>query len=134
LLLRQIAALPHLILLAILGVVTFVIWLIVQWVILFVARYPRILYGFVAGVLRWQTRVTGYSLGLTDSYPPFSFEPSSGAAQAPAWPAAPPQPPAPAAPLQAPTSGGTAGGVAPPRTPGEAGGPRAMPPAPAPPA
>jgi len=76
LLLRQIAALPHYIVLGILGVVTFVIWLVVQWVILFRGYYPRGMFDLVAGITRWQIRVSGYALGLTDRYPPFSFEPS----------------------------------------------------------
>jgi hypothetical protein len=79
LLLRQIAAFPHLVVLAFLGIAAFVIWLVVQWVILFSAAYPRGLFDFVAGYLRWQTRVSGYALGLSDRYPPFTLEPSIAA-------------------------------------------------------
>jgi len=35
LLIRQIAALPHFVVLAILGLVAFLIWIVVQWIILF---------------------------------------------------------------------------------------------------
>jgi hypothetical protein len=77
--LRQIAALPHIIVLFFLGIVVFVIWVVVQWVILFSARFPRGMVDFVAGFVRWQTRVNGYALGLSDRYPPFSLEaPTSG--------------------------------------------------------
>jgi len=76
LLLRQIAALPHVIVLAILGIVGIVIWLVVQWVILFRGVYPRSLFDLVTGIMRWQTRVGAYVLGLSDRYPPFGFEPS----------------------------------------------------------
>ena len=89
LLLRQIAALPHFIVLFFLGIATFVLWVVVQWVILFSARYPRGMFDFVAGVVRWQTRVNGYALGLSDRYPPFSFAPSTEG----------PKPPLPSAPL-----------------------------------
>jgi hypothetical protein len=79
LLLRQIAALPHLIVLFFLGIVAFVLWVVVQWVILFSAGFPRGMFGFVAGFVRWQTRVTGYALGLSDRYPPFTLEaPTTG--------------------------------------------------------
>jgi hypothetical protein len=79
LLLRQIAALPHLIVLFFLSIVSFVLWVVVQWVILFSARYPRGMFDFVAGVVRWQTRVNGYALGLSDRYPPFSLDtPTTG--------------------------------------------------------
>ena len=103
--LRQIAAIPHLIVLFFLGIAAFVVWFIVQWVILFVANYPRGMFDFSSGVLRWQTRVSAYGLGLIDGYPPFTFEPSVGQAQPPQaaqQPVAPPLPPAPAAPLRQP--------------------------------
>jgi hypothetical protein len=76
LLLRVLAALPHEIIVFALGIAAFVVWLMVQWVILFAARYPRGLHDFVAGVTRWRTRVSAYTLGLVDRYPPFTFDPS----------------------------------------------------------
>ncbi len=76
LLLRQIAALPHFLVLLVLGIVAFVLWFVVQWVILFRAVYPRGMFDLVAGFVRWQTRVNGYALGLSDRYPPFTLEPS----------------------------------------------------------
>jgi hypothetical protein len=95
LLLRQLAAIPHYIVLAFIGIAAFIIWLIVQWVILFVARFPQGMWDVVAGYLRWYTRVNAYAMGLVDRYPPFTFEPSltAGAPPAspqPSWPAAPP--------------------------------------------
>jgi len=108
LILRQIAALPHLIVLAFIGIGAFVVWVVVQWVILFGGSYPQSLYDFTAGYVRWQTRVTGYTLGLSDRYPPFTFQPSL-AGSAPAWPAAPPAswppPPVPPTPGQTPPLG-----------------------------
>lgn len=134
--LRQIAAIPHLIVLFFLGIAAFVVWVIVQWVILFVARYPRGLFDFSSGVLRWQTRVSAYGLGLTDRYPPFTFEPSVGEAQPPqaAQPIPPTLPPAPAAPLRQP--GDTAAMPAPQQAPAPPapGGTQPLPPAPEPPA
>jgi hypothetical protein len=86
LVLRQIAALPHLVILGVLGFVALILWAIVQWVILFAALYPRSLFDFVAAFMRWQVRVDGYALGLVDRYPPFTMDPSITAA--PAAPAA----------------------------------------------
>src|SRR5665647_2341609 len=89
LLLRQIAALPHIIVLFFLGIAVFVLWVVAQWVILFSARFPRGMFGFVAGFVRWQTRVNGYALGRSDRYPPFTLE----------APIKAPEPPLPSAPL-----------------------------------
>jgi Domain of unknown function (DUF4389) len=113
LLLRQIAALPHYIVLVFLGIAAFFIWVVVQWVILFVARFPAGLYEVMEGYMRWTTRVNAYALGLIDRYPPFTLSPSlvaqaPPAPPAPSWPAAPspavsrPVPPPPAAPPATP--------------------------------
>lgn len=102
LLLRQIAAIPHYIILFFLGIAAFVIWLIVQWAILFTASYPRGMYDFSSGVVRWQVRVQAYALGLIDCYPPFGFDPSADAPGVPGSAAPPAPPPLPGTPVYRP--------------------------------
>ena len=65
-------ALPHYVVLAFLDTAAVVV-VIVAWVaILVTGRYPRGLFAFVEGVIRWNNRVIGYALTLvTDRYPPF---------------------------------------------------------------
>jgi hypothetical protein len=65
-------AIPHYILLAFLylGAVFAVIF--AWFAILFTGRYPRGLFNYVEGVIRWHNRVVGYTVVLvTDRYPPF---------------------------------------------------------------
>ena len=65
-------AIPHYAVLLVLDLAA-VIGVIVAWfAILFTGRYPRSIFDFVAGVLRWNNRVIGYACTLvTDQYPPF---------------------------------------------------------------
>jgi hypothetical protein len=69
-------AIPHYIVLFFLSVAAFVCIVIAWFAILFTGRYPRGLFDFVEGVLRWWTRVIAYAFVLvTDEYPPFSLSP-----------------------------------------------------------
>jgi hypothetical protein len=67
-------AIPHYIVLIFLWIAAIVVAVIAWFAILFTRRYPRDLFGFVEGVLRWQNRVMAYAFALvTDRYPPFSL-------------------------------------------------------------
>ena len=52
-------------------------YVVLAWFsILFTGRYPRALFDYVEGVIRWHNRVIGYALILvTDDYPPFRLRP-----------------------------------------------------------
>jgi hypothetical protein len=74
-LVKWLLAIPHYIVLFFLGIAAVVAVIIAWFAILFTGRYPRGLFDFVVGVIRWSNRVTGYALALvTDEYPPFSLQ------------------------------------------------------------
>jgi hypothetical protein len=73
-LVKWLLAIPHYIVLVVLGIAAFFVVVFVWFAILFTGHYPRGAFGFVEGVLRWGNRVTGYAFTLvTDRYPPFSL-------------------------------------------------------------
>lgn len=69
---RVLLLIPQNIVLCFLEIAVFCLVFFVWWIILFTGTYPVGFFDFVAGYLRWNTRVFGYTLLLTDKYPPFS--------------------------------------------------------------
>jgi Domain of unknown function (DUF4389) len=71
-LVKWLLAIPHYIVLVFLGIAGFLMVIVAWFAILFTGRYPRSVFDFVEGVIRWQNRVIGYAVTLvTDEYPPF---------------------------------------------------------------
>ena len=65
--------LPHILLLAVFAFAFMLIVPVSAVAAIMFRRYPRWLFGFSVGYLRWIARALGYWISLTDRYPPFSF-------------------------------------------------------------
>lgn len=77
---KFVSSVPHFI---VLGVLTLTLLVVVPvaWIAVLIAgRFPRGLHQYVAGILRWWTRVLAYVLSLTDEFPPFSLAADAGPA------------------------------------------------------
>jgi Domain of unknown function (DUF4389) len=75
-LVKWLLAIPHYIVLIFLWIAAFFVVIFAWFAILVTGRYPRGLFDFVAGVIRWENRVVAYAFVLvTDEYPPFQLSP-----------------------------------------------------------
>ena len=73
-LLRIILAIPHAIVLGLLGIIFAICWIIGAVAILISGTMPEWAANFIRGYLRWTANVMVYMASLVDEYPPFSFD------------------------------------------------------------
>ncbi len=71
---KWLLAIPHYIALAVMFFIAFFVWIVAWFAILFTGQFPRGMFDFLVGTLRWSYRVQVYAGLLRDEYPPFSTE------------------------------------------------------------
>jgi hypothetical protein len=70
---RIILAIPHIIIIQVLGYAAAVVGLISWFAALFTGSVPEGMHNFLAGYIRWTARTYAYMFLVTDEYPPFSL-------------------------------------------------------------
>src|SRR5688572_21039979 len=89
-LVKWLLAIPHYVVLLFLYLGVVIVVIVAWFAILFTGRYPRGIFDYVQGVIRWHNRVVGYAFILvTDRYPPFSLSQHETAPPTPERPAQP---------------------------------------------
>lgn len=69
---RLVSCLPHALVLVAWNLVAGAVTFLMLFATLITGRFPRGIFKFNAGLLRYETRVTAYLMLLSDQYPPFS--------------------------------------------------------------
>lgn len=71
---KPLLLLPHILVMWFLSLAAAVVAWVAFWIVLFTGSYPRPLFDFVHGWMRWQTRMNAWIFGMVDRYPPFTLE------------------------------------------------------------
>lgn len=72
---KQIALIPHIIILYVLELVSAVLMIVGVFATLIMGRFPKGIENFIVGLARWGLRIFSFYTCMTDKYPPFTLKP-----------------------------------------------------------
>ena len=73
-LIKWLLVIPSMIVLFVVSIIAFFLLFIAWFAILFTGKFPRGMFDFVVGTMRWSLRLNAYSYLMRDEYPPFSLK------------------------------------------------------------
>ncbi len=73
-LVKWLLAIPHYLVLIVLGIGAFFVAIAAFFAVLFTGRYPEGMFNYMVGVYRWGFRVVAYVYLMVDPYPPFTLD------------------------------------------------------------
>ncbi len=73
-LIKWLLVIPNLIVLMVVALIAYFLIFIGWFAILFTGNFPRGMFGFVVGTMRWSLRLNAYTYLMRDEYPPFSMK------------------------------------------------------------
>ncbi|MGH7635511.1 MAG: DUF4389 domain-containing protein [Gemmatimonadaceae bacterium] len=85
-LVRIILAIPHAVVLGVLGIIAGLLVLIAAIMVLINESYPEGIFSFLRGYARWNARLYAYLAGFVQEYPPFALDTGSETASPPPAP------------------------------------------------
>ncbi len=77
---KGVLLIPHMVVLGALYMALFVVTILAWFGILLTGNYPRGMFAFATGVMRWQYRLMAYFVSFNDRYPPYALSANAGPA------------------------------------------------------
>jgi hypothetical protein len=71
--LKAILLLPHIVVLYFIQIAAGIAGWVAFWIVAFTGEYPRGIFDFATGAIRWAMRTTAWLMSITDEYPPFTL-------------------------------------------------------------
>lgn len=72
--LKAVLLIPHFLVLYFVGIAAGIAGWIAYWIVAFTGEYPKGIFDFTVGTIRWSVRTQAWLVSITDEYPPFTIQ------------------------------------------------------------